>query len=202
MKIINFGHACFEIVSGDFKLLFDPYQDNSVPGLKLPEIEVNNVLISHDHHDHNAENLIHINNKKRIDVEVVLVPHDKVNGKLRGMNKIHIVNIENTRLAHFGDLGIIPEKIDKLKNIDIALVPINGFYTIGAIEAISLYKKIGAKCIIPMHYYNKNLKNGYEDDDQIEKFLNEFENINFIDSDEFEFSAESKGAYVFKKVRN
>lgn len=202
MKIINYGHACFQIISKDFKLLFDPYQDDSVPGLKLPKIETDYVLISHDHHDHNAINLVNPKYENGLNYEVVEVPHDKENGALRGMNKIHIVEVEGLRIAHFGDIGVLPNDLSKLMNIDIALMPINGYYTIGANEALELFSKINAKCLIPMHFFDKNSEIGYFDGNQIDILLEQIDEANFIENDEYDFTENSKGIYVFKKARN
>lgn len=201
MKIINYGHSCFKIVGNDFNLLFDPYKDESVPNLKLNKIQTNALFISHEHHDHNARENVDIVNHVDVSYDVVRVPHDKEGGKLRGFNKIHIVNVDGFKIAHFGDIGTIDIDLTKLTNIDIALVPINGFYTISALEAIDLCKKINAKIVIPMHFFDKKLKTGYKDGNQIDVLFSNIDDVKFIDSDEFEFRKGDSGYFVFKKVR-
>ena len=42
MKIINYGHACFKVIADDVSVIFDPFQDDSVPGINLPkDLEAN-----------------------------------------------------------------------------------------------------------------------------------------------------------------
>ena len=201
MKLINYGHACFKVIGKDITLLFDPYQDKYVPGLKLPEVDCNVLLISHLHDDHNADYLVRVHDAKEIEIEVVEVAHDKENGQLRGLNKIHIVNVDGIRIAHFGDIGTIDIDTSKLMGIDIALIPINGFYTIGAKEMLELIKKISPKCVIPMHYYVKEKNIGYPDGGQIDILTDLAKDIHYIECDEFEYCNE-QGIYVFKGVRN
>ena len=38
MKLIWYGHACFELRSSAGSVVFDPYRPGSVPGLSLPEL--------------------------------------------------------------------------------------------------------------------------------------------------------------------
>ena len=201
MKIINYGHACFKIIGKDFNLLFDPYKDNSVLNLKLPKVDANALFISHEHHDHNGRENVNITNHIDVKFDVINCFHDKENGKVRGNNKIHIVEVDGFKIAHFGDIGDVNIDLKKLYDIDIALIPINGFYTIGAIEAIELCKKINAKIVIPMHFYDKNNKTGYEDGDQIDILCSEIVDVKEIENDEFEFRKGDKGYYVFKKAR-
>ncbi|MFH1075156.1 MAG: MBL fold metallo-hydrolase, partial [Candidatus Firestonebacteria bacterium] len=46
---------------------------------------------------------------------------------------------------------IIPE-MNKIRNIDFALLPIGGTYTMNAREAATLAGEIKPKTVIPMHY--------------------------------------------------
>ena len=40
MKIIWYGHSCFEITGNDGTVIFDPYQEGSVPGLNKLHLTV------------------------------------------------------------------------------------------------------------------------------------------------------------------
>ena len=53
VKIRWLGHACYEICYGDFSLVTDPYEDESVPGLGALRLCADAVYCSHGHHDHN-----------------------------------------------------------------------------------------------------------------------------------------------------
>lgn len=63
----------------------------------------------------------------------------------------YIIEVGGTRLYHAGDTDIIPE-MKKLGNIDIALLPMGGTYTMSAEEGIDAAQIIKAKTIVPMHY--------------------------------------------------
>ncbi|RLG27652.1 MBL fold metallo-hydrolase, partial [Methanosarcinales archaeon] len=74
----------------------------------------------------------------------------------------------------FGDLGTLDLDYDKLKDIDIALIPVGGTFTIDAKEASQLIERIQPKIAIPMHY--KTSKLGFSIDG-VEGFLEGKENV-------------------------
>lgn len=201
MKIINYGHACFKVVGQSFSVVFDPYKDNYVPNLKLPKVEADAVLISHNHDDHNALELIQCKNLSHFEVKKILVPHDKSDGSLRGLNFIHILEIDGIKVAHLGDIGTLNINFDELKGADIILCPINGFYTISALEAIQILNQIKPRIFIPMHYFNKDKMTGYEDGNQIDIFTSQLnQNVIYI-LDELEVNNDTSGVYIFKEAR-
>ena len=53
MKITWIGHSCFLIEKDNFKIVIDPYEPESVPGIKEIKETADMVLCSHEHHDHN-----------------------------------------------------------------------------------------------------------------------------------------------------
>lgn len=174
MKIINYGHACFKIIDDDVSVVLDPYRNGSVPGLTLPSnIKANYAFASHDHFDHDALELISIEpNGNPLPMKEILLPHDKSGGRQRGMSVARVFNFSDYSICHMGDIGdkdaVI--KCEELKNIDIVLCPINGFYTISAEDAIELQKKMGWKVLIPMHYQDIKKGTGYPDENQIKIF--------------------------------
>ena len=173
MIIVNLGHACYLLKSKTVVVVIDPYRDGSVPNLKLPRVEANYVLCSHDHYDHDAKNLINIvPTNEEINVKTVVVPHDHHRGAHRGLNKMHIFDIDGYRIIHTGDLGCIPlkEVLEQMKNVDILLAPINGFYTISAKELKEIMDIVNPKITIPIHYFKKENNSGYPDGGQIDEF--------------------------------
>jgi L-ascorbate metabolism protein UlaG (beta-lactamase superfamily) len=62
-----------------------------------------------------------------------------------------IISLEGQRLYHAGDTDFIPE-MKKLKNIDVALVPVSGTYVMTAAEAAEAVNAFKPKLAIPMHY--------------------------------------------------
>ncbi len=183
------GHSSFKLSSNTCSVIFDPYKDYSVPNLRFPRpINTNKVLISHEHDDHNARDYVTIIPKEfDMQVETIDCFHDDQQGALRGKNKIHIVKTGTLTIVHLGDLGhMLDDKdIEKIKGCDVMLAPINGHFTLGADQIYELYQQVNPKLIIPMHYYKKEEKSGYDDDHQIEKFLSHFDSWTELDHDEF-----------------
>lgn len=54
IKVEWFGHSCFRITKDGYAIVFDPYEDNNVPGLTLETLQADEVIASHEHGDHNA----------------------------------------------------------------------------------------------------------------------------------------------------
>ena len=64
-KLVYLGHSSFLIKSKDYSLVVDPYQNGSVPNLRFPKIEeVDKVICSHEHSDHNAREMVKIKPKE------------------------------------------------------------------------------------------------------------------------------------------
>lgn len=170
-----YGHSCFRFDDGQYSLVIDPFKNGSVPNLIIEKpIKANKVLLSHHHDDHDCvENVQLISSSFDVNVDKINSFHDKVNGKERGNNVIHVILRNGLKIVHLGDLGDIDsiEDIFKIKNADVVLIPINGYYTIGAEEAYELISRINPKLVIPMHYYKKENNSGYKDDNQLDKFL-------------------------------
>ena len=167
MEIRYLGHASFLIKSKNVRLITDPF-DSQMVGIRLPKIEADIVTISHHHQDHDF--IACISGKPLVidlpgeyekqGFRIFGYPsfHDKVEGKERGRNTIFKIEVEGIRVLHCGDLGFIPDEkfLETLGEIDILLVPVGGYYTIDAKEALSLAKKIEPAIIIPMHYKTKH----------------------------------------------
>ena len=164
ITIEYYGHSCFRILYENYSVVFDPYQDGSVPGLKLPSgIQADAVFCSHSHADHNAAELIHLTGRKLpFPVQKIQVPHDDANGTKRGMTDITSVSFGNTVITHMGDIGREPTKEEyrKISRTDVLMIPVGGYFTIDAGMAEKIMKKVSAKLNILVHYRKGN--RGYE----------------------------------------
>ncbi|MCL5105900.1 MAG: MBL fold metallo-hydrolase [Candidatus Marsarchaeota archaeon] len=84
--------------------------------------------------------------------------HPKSNGWVG-----YIIEVDGTKIYHAGDTDFIDEMNGlKAKNIDFALLPMGGTYTMNEEEAIDAAKAINAKSVVPMHYKNLVGKAGAE----------------------------------------
>lgn len=186
MQIIWKGQACFSVIAQrnkqeQVKLVIDPF-DPSI-GLKMPVLEADIVLSTHDHEDHN--NVKAVKGTPFVitgpgeyeikDVSVRGIPsfHDEKEGKERGKNTIYVIEAEGMRLCHLGDLGqgeLTEDQVSRIGNVDILLIPVGGVYTIGAKAAAKIVSQIEPRIVIPMHYMLANLRFKLE---KVDEFLKE-----------------------------
>lgn len=188
MIIQYYGHSCFKITTkpagrgkDDVAVFFDPF-DKSV-GLRPPQGQADLVLVSHNHSDHNNVEalkgepyVIDIPGEysaKGANIIGIASYHDDKNGKERGENTIYVLEAEDLRICHLGDLGtdLSEKQLEKINGIDILMIPIGGGdYTIDGKKAVDIIKKIEPKIIIPMHY---KMKDSTVEVDDEKKFCNE-----------------------------
>lgn len=139
VKIIYYGHSCFKVEALSGSIIFDPYADGSVPGLRLPRgLEADVVSCSHQHDDHNAAKLVRTTgDRPMFTVQKLTVPHDHHDGEHRGLSDITLVNFNGLTVCHLGDLGRLPtaEEYAFFSHADVVLLPCAGYYTISSAEA-------------------------------------------------------------------
>jgi len=184
MTIIWHGQSLFELTSSRGKnnqvnIVIDPFSQEV--GLRLPKLEADIVLSTHEHYDHNnvkavGGNYFLIEGPGEYEIKEVFIQgipafHDDLQGKERGGMTIFTIEAEELRLCHLGDLGqkeLTPDQLEKIGEIDILMIPIGGNYTISGKEAVKIMSQIEPKIIIPMHYALPKLKVKLEG---VEKFL-------------------------------
>ena len=204
-KLVYLGHASFLIKSNDYSVVIDPYQRNSVPNMEFPNIEeVDAVICSHEHFDHNARELVRIkSNSKIVKPLSIRVPHDKDGGAKRGMNNINLFDVDGYKVVHLGDTGcVLDEKtLEPIKNCDVLLAPINGYFTIGPDELKQIVKIVNPRILIPMHYYMDEYQSGYPDGNMIERFKKIFPDYHYLKTEELDLdkSKEFEGVFIFNK---
>ena len=157
IRIDFYGHSCFKVAYEDVSAVFDPYENNNVPGLTLPAgITATNVYCSHEHGDHNARHLVNETTAEGdpFKAEFLTVPHDDKGGALRGMNKITILHAGTCKVVHMGDIGRLPlaDEYEALKGTDVLMIPTGGHFTIDAKQAKEIVDTIRPKLTILMHF--------------------------------------------------
>ncbi|NHK31264.1 MAG: MBL fold metallo-hydrolase [Asgard group archaeon] len=73
----------------------------------------------------------------------------------KGIQTAFVIEVENKRIYFAGDTDFIEEMKD-LKNIDIAMLPMDGKYTMDPTEAMQAVEAIKPKMVIPMHWRDKS----------------------------------------------
>ncbi|MCR5794901.1 MAG: MBL fold metallo-hydrolase [Solobacterium sp.] len=182
-KIEYFGHSCFRITDSGKSVIFDPYKDGSVPGLKVPAgLKADAVYCSHGHGDHSAADLITKTSEgDPFATDVITVPHDDRDGTLRGMNDIRFIRTPDCVIAHLGDIGIVPGEdiLEKIAEADIVFIPAGGHYTIDAAQAAEIIRRTGVKLVVLMHF--RRGKQGYDVLASLDDVLKAFPQAELID---------------------
>jgi len=170
-----FGHASFKISSGSDVIYIDPWKLKNAPH------DATIVLVSHSHYDHlSAPDIAKVlghNTKliapgdvvKQLKKGEILKPGQSidVNGiKITGVPAYNItkefhqrsnnwlgfvIEIAGKRIYYAGDTDATDE-MKALTNIDLALLPAGGKYTMNAAEAADATKQFKPKQAIPYHW--------------------------------------------------
>ena len=65
----------------------------------------------------------------------------------------YVIEVEGKKIYHAGDTGLTVEMtLLEEENIDIAMLPIGGYYTMDIDDAVRAVKMIKPKITVPMHY--------------------------------------------------
>lgn len=155
MKLTYYGHACFTLEHEGFRAVLDPFDDH-VPGYPVPVQQAEAVYCSHGHGDHAYTRAVTLtgSGENPFAVTEVETDHDDCGGAKRGKNTVRVLEAGGIRVCHLGDLGHMPtpEQIGAMGRVDLLLVPVGGFYTIGPETANAVCAALGAKAVVPMHY--------------------------------------------------
>ena len=179
-----YGHACFQLDDGKFKLLFDPFlTGNPQATIKADDVEADYVFITHAHGDHvgdGGEIVLRTGataigipevtdfggtNVKTIDMNLGgtlnlpfgfarMVPAMHSAGVPGGIACGYVIGIGGKVVYFagdtclFGDMKLIGER----DQIDYAILPIGGHYTMDSVDAAKAVELLGAKNAIPVHY--------------------------------------------------
>ena len=183
-KIYWAGQSCFQISVSNSKdhsadIVIDPFEEST--GLKLPNLSADILLVTHQHNDHNNIKDIKgtpfiIQGPGEYEVKGVFIQgipafHDDVLGKEKGQNTIYIIESEEMRFCHLGDLGqkqLTDEQLEQIDSVDVLMIPVGGEYTIDSSIAQKIISQIEPKIVIPMHYSLPKLKVKL---DEVSKFL-------------------------------
>lgn len=163
-KLFYQGHASFRLTTNAGKEIFiDPFAG---AGYKTP---ADLVLITHEHYDHNDVKLISF----KPGGFIIRAKDALTNGNYHSFeaqgasikavpayNSHHarsecvgyVIEVDGIKVYHAGDTDFIPEMNDLRKlNIDYALLPIDGTYTMTPEDATKAAMAINPKHMIPMH---------------------------------------------------
>ncbi len=180
MDVTWLGHGCFRLRGKNAAVVTDPYPPSI--GLRLPKQDADLLTISHEHENHSYAQAVRdgayeIKGPGEYEVAGVSVVgfptfHDSKKGADRGRNTVYLIEIDDVRICHLGDLGhgLADEDAEIVSGVDVLLVPVGGRTAINAAGAAEVVRQLEPRFVVPMHYAVPGLK---KDLDGVERFLKE-----------------------------
>ena len=179
MDVTWLGHGCFRLRGRGAAAVTDPYPPSI--GLKLQRLDADLVTVSHEHENHNYTQVVReayeIHGPGEYEVagiSVIGVPtfHDAEKGQKHGRNTVYLIEIDDVRICHLGDLGhkLGDVEAEAVSSPDVLLVPVGGNTSINAAEAAEVVRQLEPRYVVPMHYAIPGLKLQL---DTIDRFLKE-----------------------------
>jgi L-ascorbate metabolism protein UlaG (beta-lactamase superfamily) len=173
------GHGCFRLRGRSAAVVTDPYPPTI--GLKLQRLDADLVTVSHEHQNHNYTQVMRDSYEIRgpgeyevAGVSVIGVPtfHDAEKGAKQGRNTVYLIEIDDVRVCHLGDLGhsLDDTEAEAISSPDVLLVPVGGRNAINAAQAAELVRQLEPRFVVPMHYAIPGLKLEL---DSLDRFLKE-----------------------------
>lgn len=183
MEIIYLGHSSFKIKGKTATVVIDPFSPAMV-GFKYPKTEAEVVIISHQHKDHNFvagidNNPFEISMPGEYEIKGIsffCFPsfHDDKSKTGKPNNMISLIETDELRICHLGDLKVFPfaKIMEEIINVDVLMVPVGGVVTLDPKEAIEIINQIDPLIVIPMHYKTPGINEDiFGDLSTVEDFL-------------------------------
>jgi len=180
MEIVWLGHSCFRIRGREATILTDPCPPASGYSIGKPTADV--VTVSHRHDNHSylkavAGSPTVLNGPGEYEISGAFVTgivtyHDDKKGEEQGTNLSFVIEMEDIKLCHLGDLGHTPsaEQAEDMTGADILFVPVGGNTTLDGVKAAEVVALLEARLVVPMHYKTAAFKGELETQ---ERFLKE-----------------------------
>jgi len=174
------GHGCFRLRGRSAAVVTDPFPP--AIGIRLSKLEAQVVTISHEHPNHSYQAAVPnarytIKGPGEYEVAGVGVTgidtfHDDQQGAAHGRNTVYLIELDDVRVCHLGDLGhrLADDDLEALGTVDVLLVPVGGKTTISAAQAAEVVRQIEPRAVVPMHFAIPGLK---IDLDSVDRFLKE-----------------------------
>ncbi|MDY6893636.1 MAG: MBL fold metallo-hydrolase [Chloroflexota bacterium] len=162
MEIIWMGHSCFRIRGKEAIIITDPFE--KALGYPMRKLTASIVTVSHGHPSHSFTDGIDGNPRiirrpgeyeiSNVFINGIATFHDSEKGEKLGENIVYVIQIEDVRICHLGDLGHKPdtEQIEQMSNVDVLMIPVGGGSTIGTSAAVETISLLQPKVVLPMHF--------------------------------------------------
>ncbi|HYW25031.1 MAG TPA: MBL fold metallo-hydrolase [Terriglobales bacterium] len=172
------GQSCFRLRGRGAAVVTDPFPPALGPRLRL---EGNVVTVSHPHENHShvqsVKDAYVIEGPGEYEVAGVTVQglptyHDNQRGAEHGFNTVYVIELDDVRVCHLGDLGhtLDDRALETIGNVDVLLVPVGGGRTLDGARAAEVVRQVEPRYVVPMHFGHPALKTELA---PVERFLKE-----------------------------
>lgn len=158
MEITLLGHNCFRLRGRDVTLLTDPFAPPEGSLRVVAEI----VTVSHEDAGHNGVTAVEgtprrVSGPGEYEIKGVLIAgvgtyHDEQSGKLRGRNTVYLIELDDLRVCHLGDLGHVlsTAQVEEIGTVDVLFVPAGGPGVISVPQAAEVISQLEPSIVVPM----------------------------------------------------
>lgn len=178
MDVTWLGQSCFRLRGKNAAAITDPFPPAIGPKLRL---EGNVVTVSHPHENHShvasVKDAYVIEGPGEYEVAGIAVRglptyHDAQQGAEHGRNTVYVIELDDVRVCHLGDLGhkLDDRALEAIGNVDVLLVPVGGGATLDGAKAAEVVRQVEPRYVVPMHYGHPSLHTELA---PVERFLNE-----------------------------
>jgi L-ascorbate metabolism protein UlaG (beta-lactamase superfamily) len=179
MEITWLGHSCFRLKGRDATVLTDPCPPST--GYKIGRVPADVVTISHDAPETSYRQAVtgeakFIAGPGEFEIGGVLItavrtPNDKRKDGGGPRNVAYVIDIDDIRICHLGDLSQVPtgDDVETLSAADILLLPVGGA-TLSPSAAVETVSLLEPKIVIPMQFQTDASTAALEG---VDKFLRE-----------------------------
>ncbi len=207
MDVTWLGQSCFRLRGKNAAVVTDPFPPSL--GLRLPRQEAELVTVSHEHENHSytqavRDGAFEITGPGEYEiagVSVIGIPtfHDSEKGSKRGPNTVYLIEIDDVRVCHLGDLGhpLDDAAAETVSSVDVLLVPVGGKTAINAVQAAEVVRQLEPRFVVPMHYATPGVKVDLEG---VDRFLKEMAVTSFEAQPKLSVQAISATEYETKVV--
>jgi L-ascorbate metabolism protein UlaG (beta-lactamase superfamily) len=162
VEITWLGQSCFRIRGREATIVTDPCPPSS--GYTIGKPTANIVTVSHNHENHSyikgvAGKPAILERPGEYEIHGAFMTavgtyHDARKGAVHGPNVSFVIEMEDVRVCHLGDLGHTPtaEQVEEMSGVGVLLVPVGGHTTIDAATAAEVVNIIEPAIVVPMHY--------------------------------------------------
>src|SRR5262245_32710765 len=172
------GQSCFRLRGRWASVVTDPFPPWRGPRLKL---DASLVTVSHPHASHSHVQAVRdafvIEGPGEYEVAGVTVRgvptfHDRQQGAEHGDNTVYVIELDDVRVCHLGDLGhpLSDDALEALGNVDVLLVPVGGGAALDGAQAAEVVRQVEPRYVVPMHFGHPTIRSDLA---PVDRFLKE-----------------------------